>query len=218
MVGLNGIETQDRPRRLGQPLGWTTQHRWCWEGKRPQIDTTTEKVETAECRELDWWLRVSCDAMRSDWKNLNDGMSNPPALSFEEVILRFVRIVPGDPSRDFVPAYHFRILLLDGADVGHINFRVGDTNHVRICAGHIGFEIGEEHRGHGYAFEACRAIAPFVRSIYDEVIITCDPDNVASRRTIEKLGASFMDEVPVPEHDPHYKRGSRLKRRYKWVP
>jgi predicted acetyltransferase len=142
----------------------------------------------------------------------------PEALSFGQVRLHFIRIVPGDPSRDFVPAYHFRILLGDGSDVGHINFRVGDTEHVRVSAGHIGFEICEEHRGHGYAFEACCAIAPFVRSVYDAVTITCDPDNLASRRTIERLGASFIDEVPVPQHDPHYQRGSRFKRRYRWTP
>jgi hypothetical protein len=41
---------------------------------------------------------------------------------------------------------------------------------------------------------------------------------VASRRTIERLGAEFIDEVPVPEHDPHYARGSRIKRRYLWKP
>lgn len=139
-------------------------------------------------------------------------------LAFGEVKLRFVRVIPGDPLRDFVPVYHFRILTAEGSDAGHINFRVGDTAHIRVCAGHIGFEIHEPFRGHGYALQACRAIAPFVRSIYDVVTITCDPDNHASRRTIEQLGASFTDEVPVPEHDPHYQRGSRSKRRYRWEP
>jgi predicted acetyltransferase len=142
----------------------------------------------------------------------------PETLSFGQVRLHFVRIVPGDPSHDFVPAYHFRILTADGSDVGHINFRVGDTGHVLVCAGHIGFEIREPCRGHGYALQACRAIAPFVRSVYEAVTITCDPDNIASIRTIEKLGASFTDEVPVPPHDPHYQRGSRRKRRYRWIP
>jgi tagatose 1,6-diphosphate aldolase len=50
------------------------------------------------------------------------------------------------------------------------------------------------------------------------VTITCDPDNLASIRTIERLGASFADEVPVPPHDPHFQRGSRSKRRYRWIP
>ncbi|PPD45306.1 MAG: GNAT family N-acetyltransferase [Methylobacter sp.] len=142
----------------------------------------------------------------------------PDTLSFGEVRLSFDRVIPGDLSRDFVPMYHFRILAADGSDVGHINFRVGDTGHVRVCAGHIGFEIREQFRGHGYSLQACRAIAPFVRSVFDAVTITCDPDNQASRRTIERLGASFTDEVPVPEHDPHYQRGSRSKRRYRWIP
>jgi hypothetical protein len=126
----------------------------------------------------------------------------PDTLSFGQVSLRFVRVIPGDPLRDFVPAYHFRIEVADGSDTGHVNFRVGDTEHVRVCAGHIGFEIEERFRGHGYAFKACRAIAPFVRSIYEAVTITCDPDNLASIRTIERLEAEFMDEVQFPRVIP----------------
>ncbi len=142
----------------------------------------------------------------------------PDALSHGGISLRFAKIVPGEPSHGIVPYYHFRIIASDGVDVGHINFRVGDTEHVRVCAGHVGFEVLEAHRGHGYAFAACQAIAPFVASVYDAVTITCDPDNYASRRTIERLGAHFVDEVAVPPHDPHYQRGSRRKRRYKWKP
>jgi tagatose 1,6-diphosphate aldolase len=139
-------------------------------------------------------------------------------LCFDQVRLQFVQIKPGDLSRGFVPAYHFRILAKNGSDVGHINFRVGDTAHVRVCAGHIGFEIRESFRRHGYALQACRAIAPFVRQFYEVVTITCDPDNHASIRTIERLGAAFMDEVPVPPDDPHFQRGSPTKRRYQWAP
>jgi tagatose 1,6-diphosphate aldolase len=149
----------------------------------------------------------------------NDSFPTPPGtLAYDAVRLRFVQVIPGDPSRDFVPAYHFRIIISDGSDAGHVNFRVGDTAHVLVCAGHIGFAILEPFRGHGYAFQACRALAPFVRSFYESVTITCDPDNHASIRTIERLGASFVDEVPVPPHDPFYLRGSRSKRRYHWTP
>ncbi len=145
----------------------------------------------------------------------------PPAdlaLSCGRVSLRFSKILPGDAAKGFAPGYHFRVLIADGTDAGHINFRVGDSEHVRLIAGHIGYEIAEGHRGHGYAFEACRAIAPFVRKFYASVIITSDPENIASVKTIEKLGASFIDEVPIPPHDSHYLRGSRTKRRYAWRP
>jgi len=142
----------------------------------------------------------------------------PETLSSDDVLLRFVKVVPGELSKGFVPFYHFRIMTVGGTDVGQINFRIGDTEHVRVCAGHIGFEIDKSFRGHGYAFQACRALAPFVRSMYETVIITCDPDNQASRRTIERLGARFMEEVAVPPDDPHYQQGSRRKRRYTWTP
>ena len=150
---------------------------------------------------------------------IEDKLPVPPeTLSSDDVLLRFDKIVPGEPSKGFVPSYHFRIVTVGGSDVGHISFRIGDTEHVRVCAGHIGFEIEESFRSHGYAFQACRPLAPFVRSFYEAVIITCDPDNHASRRTIERLGARFMDEVAVPPDDPHYQRGSRSKRRYTWTP
>lgn len=149
-----------------------------------------------------------------------DASSLPPppeTLGFGEVRLRFLKVMPGDPSRGFVPYYHFRILAEGGTDVGHINFRVGDTEHVRTFAGHIGFEVLERHRGRRYALQACRAVAPFVRSIYGDVLITCDPDNLPSRKTIERLGASFLDEVAVPPNERGYQRGSRIKRRYRWT-
>jgi len=146
-------------------------------------------------------------------------LPDPPAvLASGEVTLRLSRVVPGEVSRGFVPYFHFRIIAADGSAVGHINFRVGNTEHIRLCAGHIGFEIAEPFRGRGLALQACHALAPFVRLIYEVITITCDPDNFASRRTIELLGAQFIDEIAVPVNDPHYQRGSRIKRRYKWTP
>lgn len=139
-------------------------------------------------------------------------------LSSGEVTLRFARIVPGEPGQGIVPYFHFRILAPNGQDVGHINFRVGDTEHVRISVGHLGYGIARPFRGRHYALQACHAIAPFVRSVYRAVILTCDPDNLASRRTIECLGARFIDEVALPPRDPQYQLGSEFKRRYEWTP
>jgi tagatose 1,6-diphosphate aldolase len=146
-------------------------------------------------------------------------LPNPPdELHFGDVRLRLDRVVPGVPSLGHVPYYHFRILLTDGTDVGHINFRVGDTEHVRLFAGHIGFGVRESCRGHGYAFQACHAIAPLVRSLFETVIITCDPGNIASIRTTERLGATFIDEIAVSPNDSHCKQEARFKRRYAWTP
>jgi predicted acetyltransferase len=141
-----------------------------------------------------------------------------PWLAHGDVELRFAKILPGDPPRGFVPAYHFLIVSPRGAELGHINFRIGKTPHLLNTAGHIGFSVHEEHRGHGYAYQACRALEPFTRRHYTAMVLTSDPNNQPSVRTIEKLGAEFLDEVDVPPHEPAYQRGERRKRRYRWVP
>ncbi|MFK5924853.1 MAG: GNAT family N-acetyltransferase [Verrucomicrobiota bacterium] len=142
----------------------------------------------------------------------------PETLRFGGVILEFFQLSVGNPERGIVPAYHFQILDLNSNKVGHLSFRVGDTEHIKLAAGHIGYEITEEHRGHSYAYQACLAAAPWIATRRASLLITADPDNAASIRTIEKLGATFLNEVDVPENDPHHKRGSLRKRRYEWTP
>lgn len=142
----------------------------------------------------------------------------PALLRGESVNLRYEKTVPGDESQGLVPFYHFKIFDLAGNTIGHINFRVGDTQHIRIAAGHIGYEIAPEYRGHGYSFAACRALAPFVRKHYANVILTVDPSNTPSIRVIEKLGAHLLDEVDIPQNDPAYANSARRKKRYRWVP
>jgi predicted acetyltransferase len=146
-------------------------------------------------------------------------LQEPPAgtvLASGRVKLKFDRIVLADGRPGIVPYYRFLIFTADGMEVGRISLRVGNSNHVNIIVGHIGYEVVEAHRGHGYALQACLAIAPFARKIYPSVIITSDPGNLASVRTIERLGAVFLGEVPVPPDDPQYARGSRRKKRYRW--
>jgi len=135
-----------------------------------------------------------------------------------DVSLRLERIVPGDAAQGHVPYYHFRVLDSTGNDVGHINFRVGDTDHIRNFAGHIGFRIEERSRGHGYARQACNALAPLVRNVYESVLITCDVDNAPSQRTIERLGATLIDQIQVPANDPSDATALKWKRRYSWKP
>lgn len=140
----------------------------------------------------------------------------PEVLSGDHVKLRFDVIRPGDESKGHVPFYHFRIVNDDGTDVGHINLRIGDTDHVTFRAGHVGYEITPAYRGRGYAFHACKALASFIRSLRSEVLLTVDPLNLSSIRTIEKLGCTFLDEIAINPAEDAYKRGERLKRRYLW--
>jgi predicted acetyltransferase len=142
----------------------------------------------------------------------------PQTLRTPGVTLRFDSLHPGDQSRGMAPWYHYLIHTPQAALAGHINFRVGDSPHLRLNAGHIGYVVAPAYRGRGLAHQACLAIAPFIRTIYGNVIVTCNPSNTASRRVIERLGAEFLDEGPVPDDDPLCPPEGLIKRRYRWTP
>lgn len=143
---------------------------------------------------------------------------NPPLLMHSgSVKLVFTKKVEVEPGGELVPYYHFIILNKAENIVGHINFKTGDTNHITQCVGHIGYEIAPEYRGNYYSYFACLAIKSFVQRFYDKVILTCDSNNVASIKIIEKLKANFVNEIKVPKTDPSYTDKMINKRRYQWT-
>jgi tagatose 1,6-diphosphate aldolase len=83
-----------------------------------------------------------------------------------------------------------------------------------------GFAVHERHRGHHYAERSCRLIAPIARHHgLNPVWITCNEANVASIRTIERLGAAYVETLTMPEEYPYasrYSAEARTKRRYRW--
>ena len=131
--------------------------------------------------------------------------------------LRIEAKVPADPSKGYVPAYHYTIALHATTEkVGIIRLRVGHTPSL-LTAGHIGYEVDERHRGHHYAARACLLIGRVARAHgLSPIIITCDPENVASRRTCERIGASLRGTYDVPTDHEMYRDGRRKVCRYEW--
>ena len=123
---------------------------------------------------------------------------------------------PENPVRGWVPAYRFA-MRLDGVEhaVGRLGFRVGTTHAIEQYAGHLGYEVSPAFRGHRLAERSCRLILPLARRHgFQELWITCNPDNLASRRTCERLGAELIEIVDVPHDSEIFAPGSERKCRY----
>lgn len=103
-------------------------------------------------------------------------------------------------SHAFPPWYYYDIVEnVGGARVGKISIRLGDNAHT-YYNGHIGFEVTPERRGRGYAVQATRLVLPVAQAYgLERVYITCAVSNTASRRVIEKLGASFIEIASIPQ-------------------
>jgi predicted acetyltransferase len=121
-----------------------------------------------------------------------------PPLKDEILSLDLVQLTSHPVHR--VPTYFFQMThTLTGDQVGRINLREGADKHIRLHAGHVGYEVHPAFRGHRYASRALMLLKPLARQLgIDPLSITCDPENIASRKTCELTGAVLVDVVDLP--------------------
>lgn len=99
---------------------------------------------------------------------------------------------------------------------GSISLRISDDPETMWYYGHIGYGVFPPARGNRYAERACRLMLPLARLHGLSVLwITCNPDNLASRRTCERLGATLEEVVALPRDHALALRGETHKCRYR---
>ena len=142
---------------------------------------------------------------------------DPGRLIDGDLELVLLEQYPGDPLANRVPAFKFAMRRRgELADIGSVELRVGNTTHLVMYAGHLGYGVNADQRGHGYAARACRLLLPLARSHGLKTLwITCSPDNAASQRTCERLGAEYVETVDLPEDTDMYQSGRRRVCRYR---
>ncbi|GAA1882798.1 GNAT family N-acetyltransferase [Asanoa iriomotensis] len=93
----------------------------------------------------------------------------------------------------------------DDAYLGRIAIRHRLTAFLLELGGHIGYDVRVTARRLGHATAMLRAALPVARGLgIESALVTCDVDNVGSRKVIEANGGVFEDE-----------RGGKLRF---WVP
>jgi len=142
---------------------------------------------------------------------------DPGNLRDDEIVLQLVATRPADPVKAWVPYYVFHILSANtGTKVGEIELRVGETEHLRMYGGHVAYGVRPEYRGRHFGGRALRMVMPLAcRHGMSELWVTCNPDNIASRRTCEFAGAELIEIVDLPPHVDMYREGERQKCRYR---
>jgi tagatose 1,6-diphosphate aldolase len=128
----------------------------------------------------------------------------------------------GEWAPGVLPAYHFWMRRRtpprngDPEIVGGLNLRIGGGFNVERVIGHIGYHVYPFARGHHYAERSCRLLLPLARHHdINPLWITCNPDNYASRRTCERLGARLTEIVAVPRDHALFAKGETKKCLYR---
>ncbi len=137
---------------------------------------------------------------------------NTDFLETDEIKLVLEKTSGPVPELGWVPAYHFAICDKQRNRMGECDLRLGH-NEKLYYGGNIGYCIDKPFRGHNYAAKSCLllfSLAMLHKMKY--LIITCDPDNIASRKTLERLGGELLEIVVLPEdNDMRIQDGSTEK-------
>lgn len=124
---------------------------------------------------------------------------NTEFLKNDELQLVLARTAEGDPSKNWVPAYHFGICRPDGVKMGECDLRIGYNQNL-YYGGHIGYRVEEPFRGRHYAGKACLLLFELARRHGMKFLyITCNPDNWPSRKTCVFAGGKLLEIAVLPE-------------------
>lgn len=100
--------------------------------------------------------------------------------------------------------------VVDGEIVGRLSLRHRLNDFLATVGGHIGYGVVPAHRGRGHATTMLRLALPLCAALgIERALLTCDVDNAASRRVIEKCGGVLEGITHDPSLDVQ-------KRRY-WI-
>ena len=134
-------------------------------------------------------------------------------ISNDELELRLVDVYPS--TKGAIPFYWWNVYLKSkDVKIGSISFRIGHNYH-SYYNGNIGYEIDEEYQGNNYAYKACKMLMDV--AIYhqmDKIYFSCTYDNIASYKTIEKLGGKLIEEITPPKDYIYYFVGIKLHKIY----
>lgn len=137
---------------------------------------------------------------------------DPGVMREGQLSLQLLGTSPSQGSQS-MHTYHFAMMLDGEAQmVGDIDLRLREDP----LAGHIGYAVEPAFRGRQLAARSLRLLLPLARRHgFQYLWITCDPENLASRRICERLGATLVEVVDIPSGHELHALGLRHKCRYR---
>ena len=107
---------------------------------------------------------------------------------------------------DLVPSTtHF--LVSDGKILGNYNFRHKLTDALMVYGGHCGYSVRPSERRKGYATLMLAHAKKLAQQLgMNRILLTCNPDNTGSSRTIERNGGILQDKTYNEKLDSYVAR------------
>lgn len=138
------------------------------------------------------------DFEEADWEAVHEYASDPEVVRYlawgpnteeesKSFIQRALAHQDEKPRRNFTLAI---VLKENNILIGGCGIYVSDPDNRE---GYIGYVLNRYFWGHGYATETAQALLEFGfnQLKLHRIFATCDPDNIASKRVLEKIGMQY---------------------------
>jgi predicted acetyltransferase len=118
-----------------------------------------------------------------------------------------IRLVPksrDEPAAEngYAPRYGFAIIhIQDNRDIGVVYLAIHpESSRRQYLTGHLSYGVDRRYKGHYYAAQACKLMEDVALAHgLSRLLIGSGYDNIASRKTILKLGAKPITRNDVPD-------------------
>lgn len=136
--------------------------------------------------------------------NITPSAADLKGLTFE-AFLKDLEIKKTQRSIDRVPATLYVLADMDGYLYGAVSFRHELNSYLEDFGGHIGYGIRKSEQGKGYGTLQLKLMLDILKHLdYDYVLVTCDEDNIRSKKVIEHNGGRL--EGKIYKHDAYVLR------------
>ena len=144
-------------------------------------------------------LKNEIQGFKEDFIHNNEvihGGFNLAEFTIEEWIQFINNIKDIDTGTSGYVSAHTFFALVDGKIVGIVNARHNLNDYLLNYDGHIGYSVRKNERNKGYEKSMLKYACSFLFSLgLDKILVTCDHENIASKKTIESCGGILENIV-----------------------
>jgi predicted acetyltransferase len=148
--------------------------------------------------------------LKSNMEDWEDGFAY--AHYFESIadcnFENYVSILPGFSKGEKLPKGHVPCTFLFAFNekeeiVGRVSIRHSLTENLLRVGGHVGYGVVPSHRKQGHATlilsESIKYIKNNIKDL-DKILVTCDENNIGSKKTIERNNGLLENKVLLPNN------------------